>query len=148
MCHTIGGNVPNILILTSLDKFCPQLLGSYGCICMKVLSSHVESAVGNFFHLMRYSIIAWFHSCLVLVSIIFSSSNMFFPSLKLLWLWCWSMLFHLVFLHLQYFEIGCQFSMWYTIDWNIYFHYSNLDRNIVLWMNWNGGLMYPLFDAT
>ena len=41
------------------------------------------------FHLMRYSIIAWFHSCLVLVSMICSSSHMIFPSSKLLWLWCW-----------------------------------------------------------
>ena len=47
---------------------------------MKDSSSHDESSIGKFFCLMRYSVIARVHSSLVLVSMIFSGSNMTFPS--------------------------------------------------------------------
>ena len=47
---------------------------------MKDSYSHVESSAGKFFHLMRYSIIDQVLSFLVLVSSVFSSSNMNFPS--------------------------------------------------------------------
>ena len=64
----------------SFKKWCPQCLSSYLCFYIKFLSSHVESSVGKFFHLMRYSKIDQFHSYWVLFSMTTSCPNMIFPS--------------------------------------------------------------------
>jgi hypothetical protein len=57
---------------------------------MKKSFSHVTTSIGRFFHLMRYSIIALFHSRLILVlRTIFGSSMIFSSSLissKIVWI--------------------------------------------------------------
>lgn len=64
----------------SFKRHCPQRLSSYWCFCIKILSLHVESWAGRFFHLMRYSEIDRFRCCRVLVSVTVPGSNMIFPS--------------------------------------------------------------------
>ena len=63
---------------------------------MRDSSSHVKSSTSKFFHLMRYLVIIWLHSCLVLVSMICSCFNLIFPSSsssnKIVWIGILSLL--------------------------------------------------------